>query len=885
MPPSLGWRRCLLFPEHLPEVLRSPGDLSLALAAITHTYLLFHCYPYMGYMAVELLYPVFKTTPITVDSAGWFAGLLGTAFSAGRYVSFIPWKRLRHNSNISVKKTLMLSLLLSAICSLWFGLSTSYMGALVARFCLGLSNTLSGCIKRIAVDRATEALKMHQKSKEEDEDNHAGHRKVEMAPSLVLSVMSWGSVLGPIVGGLLSNPGAYDEDTFLPDSIENKYPFFLPNFIGSILCLVSFIGVAAFIPNETRHETKVDTIGKLPSSTKGEQQTLLPLKIISNEVKWKERDQVRAQLLKSNIFRLHFLAYWSFSFVVVCVDEAFALFLIGRQSGPGLSPTEIGLLLFAAGLLTSFSQAMSLEKILIWHDRDVVSGYYPGLRMAVLLANVPSVLIPCMLLFDGGTYYEITNAAIQVDGDQILESQTQDSTKDLPGKITPSSFVFLVLLMAVMRKFSSTYFSMIGIATGRVVPTSHRDEASRIMTHGALMARSLAPMVAGALVSFFMTPPGNTKDAFRLWTVIGLGFGLGTAFVTSQLGPAHHHPAREWSNRRKRYLNNRQRWQVHTRLWEVHYDHGSNTVASKWRKLARKVIVVNRVIAALKREEKGEPGLKIASTGGFENAGGALSMRTTWSDHVFKPGIDLEKAKFLILGTSKTDQVCSPYVLNPPLMESIQTHLPWSCSDQNFWLRYSLSRDGDSTAVMEMKIWMAKNTILAIETLEGDVFGCFMANKWQKTGRYELCSESFLWRLKHKRLVPSELDENSLQDDETLDEIYRREGEIEVYPWTGANDECQIFSDTRIGAGGGGDGFGFMIVDGLWRGSSSPCSTYDNPCLVSSSDGTFEVANLEVWAMTPFLLVEDAERSEASRQFISETMDPNSVTSTWAKYI
>jgi hypothetical protein len=52
-----------------------------------------------------------------------------------------------------VKNTLLLSLLLEAICSICFGMSTTYPSALVARFFLGLSNTLSGCIKRIAINR------------------------------------------------------------------------------------------------------------------------------------------------------------------------------------------------------------------------------------------------------------------------------------------------------------------------------------------------------------------------------------------------------------------------------------------------------------------------------------------------------------------------------------------------------------------------------------------------------------------------------------------------------------------------------------------------------------------------------------------------------------
>jgi hypothetical protein len=193
-------------------------------------------------------------------------------------------------------------------------------------------------------------------------------------------------------------------------------------------------------------------------------------------------------------------------------------------------------------------------------------------------------------------------------------------------------------------------------------------------------------------------------------------------------------------------------------------------------------------------------------------------------------------------------------------------------------------RDGASITALEEKITLSKNTIMAIETLEGDVFGCFMSNKWEKTGRYELDSASFLWRMKHKRTAPI-LSGNDSEDQDMIGTIAQVEGEVEVYRWTGQNEDCQLFSDERLAVGGGGEGFGFVVEDGLWRGTSSPCSTYDNPILVSSPNGKFEIATMEGWCMTPFLFVEDAEKSEARLRFIRENTVPNSLTSSWARYM
>jgi hypothetical protein len=163
----------------------SAATASLCLTSITHTYLLFHCAPYVGYMAVALQDDK-DLFHMTVNSVGWYAGLLGTAFTTGRCLGFVPWKRLRHSQRFfwmgggSAKRTLLLSLFLSALCSLWFGLSRDYSSALLARFGLGLSNTISGCVKRIAIDferQSAVAL------------SNDGKRTLELAPARVLAFM------------------------------------------------------------------------------------------------------------------------------------------------------------------------------------------------------------------------------------------------------------------------------------------------------------------------------------------------------------------------------------------------------------------------------------------------------------------------------------------------------------------------------------------------------------------------------------------------------------------------------------------------------------------------------------------------------------------------
>ena len=100
---------------------------------------------------------------------------------------------------------------------------------------------------------------------------------------------------------------------------------------------------------------------------------------------------------------------------------------------------------------------------------------------------------------------------------------------------------------------------------------------------------------------------------------------------------------------------------------------------------------------------------------------------------------------FRILGTSADDVDAHPHVLSPPLMESLQNFFPYSISEDNFWLKYSLLRDGASMHTLLQHSRGAKYTIIALETVDGEVFGSFTADPWRKDWNYFGSGEAFLW--------------------------------------------------------------------------------------------------------------------------------------------
>ena len=259
---------------------------------------------------------------------------------------------------------------------------------------------------------------------------------------------------------------------------------------------------------------------------------------------------------------------------------------------------------------------------------------------------------------------------------------------------------------------------------------------------------------------------------------------------------------------------------------------------------------------------------------------------------------------FKILGTSVADKSAQPHVLSPPLMESLQAFLPASKSGENFYLKYSMVRDGAHLQTLLKRARGVKYSILAIETTDGEVFGSFTGQAWRKSWNYFGTGESFLWKMRRSRLEKST----------GILEQAQKESEIDVYPYTGENAFIQLCTHDRVAVGGGipnssvastssekknvatsGSaihnsnssnenynplddhkrhwGFGLALQSDLLQGSSSPCITFGSPSLCKAhSDGSlFEIINIELWTTTPCMTEEDAEKLELSKLFLQES--------------
>lgn len=196
---------------------------------------------------------------------------------------------------------------------------------------------------------------------------------------------------------------------------------------------------------------------------------------------------------------------------------------------------------------------------------------------------------------------------------------------------------------------------------------------------------------------------------------------------------------------------------------------------------------------------------------------------------------------------------------------------------------FNVSLQGASIASLLHSVRGSARTLLAIETMEGDVFGSFTSSPWRANAVFYGTGEAFVWRLRQSRLTPCR----------TVDEQIALERNVQVYPWSGKNRNVQCVQHRQHLAVGGGFpdddddtnndcgctaaaaaaekkndfGFAFALTNDLSRGTSGPCVTFGNPTSLTPKD-VFTVLNVEVWTLSPVDDLEQAEKIELSRQFV-----------------
>ncbi|KAJ8609324.1 hypothetical protein CTAYLR_009112 [Chrysophaeum taylorii] len=279
------------FTPPVKEVVRRAPLIALCFALFANSYALMNPVPYAGFMVIRF------HVASDEKSAGYFAGLIMTAFMLGRFLSSFYCGRL--SDRISRKFVIRTSLWSCVIFQLAFGLCRTYPTALAARLLLGFFNGIAGVAKAALPELVPK-----------DEQ--------QTAMGYVTNMWSLGMVAGPAVGGILAER-------------QKKWPYLLPNLIGSCLALVSLAGVELWLPGRRRK-----TYARLDTNDEEEVVVVKKTTAPPGEEVVPAEDATYCRAIPE-ASRWPVGIYCVFSFIGIAYDESYPLWLLAPRSSGGLA--------------------------------------------------------------------------------------------------------------------------------------------------------------------------------------------------------------------------------------------------------------------------------------------------------------------------------------------------------------------------------------------------------------------------------------------------------------------------------------------------------------------------------------------------------------------
>jgi Major Facilitator Superfamily len=157
---------------------------------------------------------------LTKEEAGYRSGYLEGSFHLGQFFGAFAWAWF--SDRYGRKPALQWGLLWTAVFCIAFGMSPSFPVAIVIKIMWGLANGNVG-VAKTALSELT------------DDSNTA------KAFSYIGVATGAGRIVGPVIGGFLSQPATKYPKIFSQDGFFGKYPFVLPNLIVAVITIVAFL--------------------------------------------------------------------------------------------------------------------------------------------------------------------------------------------------------------------------------------------------------------------------------------------------------------------------------------------------------------------------------------------------------------------------------------------------------------------------------------------------------------------------------------------------------------------------------------------------------------------------------------------------------------------
>ncbi|CAK9217602.1 unnamed protein product [Sphagnum troendelagicum] len=298
--------------------LRSPNApipvkelVIIALLVVCNTLPIASLYPFLYFMVEDM--KIAKSQ----EDIGFYVGFLGSAFMVGRCMTSVIWGFLA--DKYGRKPIIIIGILSVIIFGTGFGFSTNFWVGLLMRFLLGSFNGILGTTKAYASEICNEK---HQ----------------ALGISVVGTCWGLGLIIGPAMGGYLSQPAIKYPDLFPKGSLYDMFPYLLPSVCTSVFAVAVLI--ASFQLPETLH-----IHNKSLEEPKEEQPEMLS----GGDDGFGHNK--KTSLLSNWALMASIAVYCFWSLQDIAYTEIYSLWCVSPadEGGLGLTTTDVGQLLAASG--------------------------------------------------------------------------------------------------------------------------------------------------------------------------------------------------------------------------------------------------------------------------------------------------------------------------------------------------------------------------------------------------------------------------------------------------------------------------------------------------------------------------------------------------------
>ncbi|KAL7799022.1 major facilitator superfamily domain-containing protein [Trichoderma ceciliae] len=168
------------------------------------------------------------------------AGVLHASFTAAQFLTAMMWGRIADSKRVGRKTVLLIGLLGTSVSCLGFGFSTTFWQALLFRTLGGATNGNIGVMRTMISEIIRE-------------------KKFQPRAFLLLPMtFNIGVIIGPVLGGILSDPAGSYPSLFGNMDFFVKFPYATPNIVSSLFLFSAAVAVWLGL------EETLDALGDAP---------------------------------------------------------------------------------------------------------------------------------------------------------------------------------------------------------------------------------------------------------------------------------------------------------------------------------------------------------------------------------------------------------------------------------------------------------------------------------------------------------------------------------------------------------------------------------------------------------------------------------------------